>query len=897
MLRHFLLTAAIAAASSAVAFGAGAVYVDEHGPVISLGNDYLERTIRTDGGLRTVNLRNKLSGSIYTLSGDEFELSLIFERVGYSAGGENPWIVTSRDLGITDHKVSDLSGGGKQVVFHLATAPRSGRPLEIELTYELKPEDFFIRQWIRLAHPQRGTYFVDRVSVAKNRWGDTRFALGGYGQPLFGPDVFLGIEYPTGHNLESAGEAALWYRPGMNIPVEGLLCEAAVIGVAQTGALSKAFQEYVRRIRAAAVRPYILYNSWYDIQRRDLNQENVSARIPVLNQVLLSKYGIHLDSFVLDDGWDDMQHTWAIDSQRFPNGFRDIVGALQGIGSGLGLWFGPIGGYSQRNVRIAAGKRAGLEVTSNGQYFCIAGRNYGKLLTDTMVRYEKEYNVNYFKLDGMPFGCNEPDHGHPTGIYSDDAEARAFIGMLQALRAQDPNVFLNITTSIWLSPWWLRYADTVFMGGADSGYLSGVPALAPRQSAISYRDSVIFNDFSVNHDQFPISSIMTHGIIKGRRNMLGGRSELIDDWIDEVVHYASVGNMMVELYISPDALSPEELASLAAVLHWSKANAHPLLDNSTLTLGDPAKREPYAYVHDSAAKTIVTLRNPFVDPQTVRMKVDRANGFDEFSGARTLEFVYPYRSVRPGEVHYGDSLSFELGAYEQRVFELKPRAKDSIEIQGIRFAAEASSGTTAALRVYAPAGSTRTFRLAAPGLQSIRADGAPAVVSAAGEVKVQFGGGSSELSYSQPSLVVSGGAEGRTLRAGESVQVPPDYREARLAFLLEPEHEIRGVTAEARDGGKPVEAAIENGGRGVWHWISMDLAPGSHQIDLTLHVPTSPGELKLSAWLLSKRQLAVKELRLDFQPGAPVPGLVSNLLPDSTPIERQTALLLRTVIP
>jgi hypothetical protein len=182
-------------------------------------------------------------------------------------------------------------------------------------------------------------------------------------------------------------------------------------------------------------------------------------------------------------------------------------------------------------------------------------------------------------------------------------------------------------------------------------------------------------------------------------------------------------------------------------------------------------------------------------------------------------------------------------------------------------------------------------------VRSIRADGEPATSSASGEVKLQFGGSASALTYSRPSLEVSGGAEGRTLRTSTSVQVPSDYREARLAFLIEPEHEIRGVTAEARDSGKPVESTVENGGRGVWHWISVELQPGSHNIDLTLHVPSSQGELKLSAYLLSKRVLAVKQLRLDFNPRAPIPGLTPNLLPDSTPIERQTALLLRTVIP
>jgi hypothetical protein len=56
------------------------------------------------------------------------------------------------------------------------------------------------------------------------------------------------------------------------------------------------------------------------------------------------------------------------------------------------------------------------------------------------------------------------------GVHSREAHLRAFIDILKAIRAEDRRVFLNITTSIWLSPWWLQYTDVVFMGGLDYGF-------------------------------------------------------------------------------------------------------------------------------------------------------------------------------------------------------------------------------------------------------------------------------------------------------------------------------------------------------------------------------------------------------------------------------------------
>jgi hypothetical protein len=597
-----------------------------------------------------------------------------------------------------------------------------------------------------------------------------------------------------------------------------------------------------------------------------------------------------------------MQKLWAIDEKSFPGGFRDLVGALQGIDSRLGLWFGPMGGYTnEKQVRLATGKREGMEITSDGQSLCIAGKNYSRLLGDTMLQYEKEYGINYFKIDGTPFGCNAPDHGHPVGIYSREAHVHALIDILKRLRAQDPKVFLNITTSLWLSPWWLRYADTVWMGGGDFGYLPSVPTLAQRQSAVSYRDSVLYNDFVAHRAQFPISSLMTHGIIKGKYNMLGGRKELLDDWKDEVVHYYSVGNMMYELYISPDILSPEEIDALGNTTRWAEANARPLLDNSTMVLGDPAQREPYGYVHSSAERSIVTLRNPFVAPRTVRLKLDEQQGFQKTDRPQVLEIQYPYRKMQTAAVRFGDTLTFQLGSYEEIVFELRPVAEDQLRIEGARYTAEKAADGSMAIRVYASEGSTQTVRIVGGGAARVVVDGTeiPAQSRPGNVLTLHFGpsAAQAELAYSPASLRVEGGAgEERTVHVTAAVQVPADYREAKLAFLIEPEQDLRDVKAEALDNGKPLELSLENGGRGVWHWFWANLAPGRHSLDLTFHLPAVPAGARISGWLLTKRVLTSKRLEVAFPPGRVAHLPETNLLPASSDIERNTYALMEESI-
>jgi hypothetical protein len=834
--------------AAAAGMAAGPVYVRTTASAIVLGNDFLERTISiADGDAGTRQLVNKITGSAYALRGAEFELKLTTERVGYSFGGENPRVVTAAGMRVGSHSVDDAAGGGKIVYVHLAQA----RGMAVDVVYELQPDDFFTRQWVHIAKPGQGTYFIDWAAPAKNEWGVPRFSLGGYGQPLFADDLFLGLEYPTGINSVSGAEVTLGGYVGIDIPTEGFTSEAAVMGVAPAGLVHRQFLDYVARMRVAPVRPFLLYNSWYDLQRLAMNHDNTLARVPDFQKMLLAKYGLHLDSFVLDDGWDDMHKLWEIDPQRFPNGFTDLAAALKGIDSRLGLWFGPIGGYDQRPVRIATGKAEGMEITSNGQYLCIAGKNYSRLLSDAMLKYQKEYGVNYFKLDGTSFGCNQPDHGHPVGIYSDEAVARSLIGMMDKVRAQDPKVFLNITTSIWLSPWWLRYADTVWMGGSDSGYLPSVPTLAQRQSAVSYKDSVLYDDFVAHQAQFPISSLMTHGIIKGKYNMLGGNKEFIEDFRDEVVHYYSVGNMMYELYISPDILSAEEMDTLGNTTKWAIANAHPLLDNSTMVLGDPAKREPYGYVHSSAEKSIVTLRNPFVEPRTVRLKIDEGNGFRKVEGTQALEIQYPYRKVMAA-VKFGDTVTLDLGAYEQLLFELRP--DDQVPIDG-RYSVDGST-----IRTWAP-------------------KSADALSFSAGRLRTEGAAGAA-----------------RTVHVTTTADIPADYREAKLAFLLEPDQEIRGVTATAVDGGQPLTLAAETGQRnsGVWHWFYANLPPGRHSIEVTMHIPAAPGGARITGWLLTRRELAAQEVHVTPQAGKKLPP--PSLLPVHSEIERGTYSLIEETI-
>jgi hypothetical protein len=898
----FILLFSALALSALSVDAATPVLVDEQGATLSLANDYLERVVEiADGSVRTVRLVNKLSGRTHEVRGDEFEVKLIFERVGYEFGGENPLVLASRDLKVTSHEVQDAPGGGKRAVYHLVLpkSPQEKTGLEATLTYELNPEDYFTRQWIELKTTGKGTFFIDSVAPSKNEWRADDFHLGGFGQPLFSDDLFMGLEYPTSINTAENSSVSLGGIVGLNIPPEGYTSEPAVVGVAASGHVHQAFMEYIGRIRAVPVRPFITYNTWYDLQHTAMTNDLLLERVSQFRDLLIKKYGVPMQSFLLDDAWDDDQNNiWVPDPHRFPTSFRDLSAALGKIDSHLGLWIGPIGGYDLRHYRVDAGRKMGMEVTSNGEYLCLAGRNYNRYFRETLVGLVREFGVNQFKIDGLPFGCNDPNHGHPIGIYSREADLRSLLGTLEALRAQNHEIFLDVTTSTWLSPWWLRWADTIWEGGQDYGYLETVPTFTERQSSMNYRDLVLYNDFVRHQVQFPMSSLWTQSIIKGTYLELGGKNESLEDWEDHLVNFLGVGSQLNELYITPTLLKPAEWDALGTSLQWALANAHPLLDNATWVLGDPAKREPYGYLHYSPEKTILMLRNPFVRPMVAAVTLNEAAGFEPSDRAFQAEVTYPYREVLPGVFHYGDTLRAKLEGYEHQIIELRPLATGEAQLAGIRYSVEPAAQGEIAFKVYAPEGAEVVAAVAKPtAYEGARVDGEKVELRAGDDgsrLVLHFGAKKAreaEPIFSAPTL--SAVADG-TVKITISVQIPADFLESKASLLLESAIAAPEVKVEALDNTKTVSVTPVKSPKGTWQWLTVDLTPGSHALEFDLHVPAAALEgTQVSGWLRSKRTLVAKNLTLKLGLGETLAAPPKNLLPASSEIEKVTFALFK----
>jgi hypothetical protein len=231
---------------------------------------------------------------------------------------------------------------------------------------------------------------------------------------------------------------------------------------------------------------------------------------------------------------------------------------------------------------------------------------------ERMAEYAAQ-GFNYFKLDNLTTSCRNPRHGHRVGKYAQVGLTDAFIAVMETARRAQPEVMINITVGSWPSPWWLLYCDVVWRSGMDFGFAG---AGSKRQRNITYVDTILYRRLRQDRAQFPLHSLMTHGIIKGRRQSFDEEGENLRDFSDDVFMYFSRGVMMQELYVSPDLLSPREWEVLARGIRLAREWAAPLHEME-MVLGDPARGEVYGFVSASPGPRLLVLRNPREQTQSL----------------------------------------------------------------------------------------------------------------------------------------------------------------------------------------------------------------------------------------------------------------------------------------
>ena len=399
---------------------------------------------------------------------------------------------------------------------------------------------------------------------------------------------------------------------------------SAVVGIIAEGQARRSFLAYSERERAVPWRPMTIYNSWYELNidrnndpeyTTNMNVDQCTDIVMEWKKQLFDKYNTSIKAFVWDDGW-DVYGPWTF-NKNFPNGFSEPDAVAREMGSGIGAWLGPVGGYGQSgNYRRAYWKDNGGMQLSNPAYY--------KMFLDACTYLITNYDFRFFKYDGISaqFSAVGPDPGTRG-----EENAEAIINIERETRKIKEDIFLNTTVGTWASPFWFQFTDAVWRQEADYATIGNQGS--DRERWMTYRDRLVYQNFVQNSPLCPINTLMNHGFILSRWGAVS-KDMNYEGIVRDMRCAFACGSGMVELYndyklmneINGGALWKD----LAECIAWQEANADVLPDIHWVG-GNPwdgKQANIYGWAAWNTKKAVLTLRNPSASEQSITLTLREA---------------------------------------------------------------------------------------------------------------------------------------------------------------------------------------------------------------------------------------------------------------------------------
>ena len=545
--------------------------------------------------------------------------------------------ITASEMKLEDVKMVTLAENPSAATASLRYA---GKALEARFTYEelsivwravLRNGSHYLRTEMDIQAaqdlPMKGIVAMNYL-VAKNSAytapevvGNTRGAI------LASNHIFAGLETPMGLNsCKDEGNAThiegLWRR-NTTLKAGKTWNISSVVGLVAPNQLRRSFLAYSERERAVAWRPYPVYISWYELNidrnnapapsyKGNMTVEQCADVVSHWKTHFYDKYQMAPKAFVWDDGW-DQYGTWTF-NPNFPNGFDEPANEAKQMGTGIGAWLGPVGGYGQSGeYRRAYWRSKGGMQLSNEDYY-----NFFIRCCTNMI---DRYDFRFFKFDGISAQASAigPDEGTRG-----EENAEAIISIERAVRQKRPDIFLNTTVGTWASPFWFHFTDAVWRQEGDYGEAGDQGT--DRERWITYRDRLVYQNFIQRSPVCPINTLMTHGFILSRWGAVSKNMDY-NGIVREMRCAFACGSGMVELY--NDYKLMDEIKDnqgnagalwkdLAECIKWQQEQADVLPDAHWVG-GNPwdgKKANVYGWAAWNGKKSVLTLRNPSTSAQS-----------------------------------------------------------------------------------------------------------------------------------------------------------------------------------------------------------------------------------------------------------------------------------------
>lgn len=669
---------------------------------------------QTQVGIAQASVRD----SVFTLSNNLLSASFVCrngvvkfggcEALGLMDGSELFYIVLGKDAQMTKQcsdmrldsiSIEDLEGNpsairgsehfaGKSIVANFTYGTEA---LKVTWRAILRDGSHYLRTTltfqaiknIRMHHMVPLLYRVDTSKFPLPEVsGNTRGSL------LASERLFAGLETPMGINaVDKQGNITGTWSRDVTLEAGKEWEVGAVVGMMGEGQQRRSFLAYSERERAVPWRPMPVYISWYELNIDRNNDPDYTTNMTISQcanvikqwkQRFFDKYQVGVKAFVWDDGW-DKYGTWTF-NKNFPNGFSEADELARQMGSGIGAWLGPVGGYGQ------SGNYRRKYWTDQGQTMQLSNPQYYQVFWDACKYMIDNYDFRFFKFDGISaqFSSVGPDSG-TTG----EENAEAIIELERQIRKQlCPDIFFNTTVGTWASPFWFHFTDAVWRQEQDYGTIGNNSI--DRENWITYRDRLVYKNFVQNAPLCPINTLMTHGFILSAHGDVS-KTMSYQAVLRELRCAFACGSGMVELYNDYSLMnsinSGKLWQDLAECIQWQQDQADVLPDIHWVG-GNPwdgQKANVYGWAAWNGQKSVLTLRNGSESRQTFKTTLREAldipasvTGSIIFTKAFSVQ--YPLSGLPEGEpIDIDQELSLSLLASSVYVFNGIDSNYDGIE--------------------------------------------------------------------------------------------------------------------------------------------------------------------------------------------------------------------------
>ena len=552
--------------------------------------------------------------------------------------------------------------------------------LEIRESYRAEENRPYIFKWLEITNRGGRPALIERAAVdSLEVKGGSAPLRGGVGQPVFlKNELFWGIEHPAAENTVRRQDIVLSHYPYAEVsPGATWKSKRAVLGAATVGdgSVEDAFRRYLVEVtaRGPVCRP--VYCDWaaHDelgtLLKPQLTEQLTNSLLDRL-QTMKAGYGIQFDYYLMDAFWYDPKGAFlTFKKPNWSRGYGPALRRMLDLGMKPGLWF-DLGGSTLDLKRTPS--------WHGPEKPCLSDSAFAQVFQNAFGLHIRDHSLGMLKFDFANLLCRHGSDEVPS-LAILEKNADSLLEICTKARELNPAMVIRAYNGFSLgemmsstkyydqayaiSPWWVRWFDSVYSGDPRPSELPSVTSL--RDSVNWYQDHV-FRGYA--RSLMPLFTIDDSGTLVGKTSTILylGAEGFTDSWILNIMR----GDLAPIFYGDLTLLAEDDLKFMAGTLRFLREHQD-VFANTRPILGIPGRGEVYGYLSNNEDSGFVTLVNPGLFPQSFSFLIPNeklARGFEKLlfsNDSQARELTRRLEGVLQGSLIPGEIRVYALGARER----------------------------------------------------------------------------------------------------------------------------------------------------------------------------------------------------------------------------------------